>query len=92
MIVATFAVKTKVGNDFGAIDKATATIERYLYRPFVVLGTEMVDGLLQVVVAGAFPSGNTYTAEQLVQNQRDRFLSGLYPTTEPVLAVTGSGD
>lgn len=93
MIVAVFAVKVPAPmGDFNSIDRATATVERYLYGPLQILGTEVVGdlmaprepgeaGKLRVVVAGAFR--NQSEAERRVQAQRDRFASGLYPTTEP---------
>lgn len=85
MIVTAFAVKVPVTNDFNAVDKATATVERYLYSPFRVLGTEYVkdEDHLRVIVAGAFRSGNTYDAQIRTEAQRDRFASGLYGTTNP---------
>jgi hypothetical protein len=85
MIVTAFAVKVPVRNEFNAVDKATTTVERYLYPPFRVLGTEYVEGedFLRVVVAGAFRSGSTYD-EARTNAQRDRFASGLYGTTEPI--------
>lgn len=79
----TFTVSTACPNDFTEIDRKTATIERYLYSPFYVTGTEWQADVLRVHVAGRYKGIEPSRVDYLVQYQRDRFASGMFPTTEP---------
>lgn len=80
----TFTVSTACPNDFKEIDRKTAEIERYLYSPFYVLGTEWEGDVLRVHVKARYEGIEPSRVDYLVQYQRDRFASGMFPTTEPV--------
>lgn len=81
----TFTVSTASRNDNVEVDRKTAEIERYLYSPFYVTGTEYDPsvGVLRVFVAGRYEGVEPSRVDYLVQYQRDRFASGMFPTTEP---------
>jgi len=81
----TFTVSTACPDVFEEIDRKTATIERYLYSPYSVTGTEAQGGVLRVFVSGRYEGIERSRVDYLVQYQRDRFASGMFPTTEPVV-------
>lgn len=84
MIIARFEVLGRVPNTFEDVDRQTATVERYLYKPLEIVGTcySTADDRLHVKIEGRYKT-TLAEAQRLVTYQRDRFGSGLIPTTEP---------
>lgn len=83
----TFTVSTACGSA-DEIDRKTAEIERYLYSPFSVLSTEWSHGVLSVYIKGRYEGVDPDRVNYLVQYQRDRFASGMFPTSQPLVQET----
>jgi len=84
-IVATFDVRIGARTE-ADIDRGTAIVERYLYEPLHITGTEWDGGLglLTLHVQGTYDDLDT--AIYRVNSQRDRLSSGLYASTEPAFS------
>ena len=70
-------------SDFDAVDQAAAQVEAYLYSPFKIVSTRWSDRLLHSTIVGVYEHQSQAEGERLVTYQRDRFASGLIPTSDP---------